>query len=417
MSFEEDVPESMQGCIMAFEGIDGAQMIINGPTGCKYPPAANSEECFLRTKSYDPYKYMRKYYFSQPRAPCTYMDSDDLILGTDDKLKDLGNLILEDRPDLLGIVNSPGAALIGSKLDVIKSENIPIIGMENPGYSETYEDGFQKTLISVLEKICGNRKERKSTVNIIGISIRELTWRDDVDELRRILSKCGIEVISFIGAGCTVRELKDSVNAEYNIMLHRNLGDRLCQWYSDVHSVPFIDAGLPLGFDATESWIKSICKIMGKDPSAVLKELRVARGRTANEIRHINTYTEIPAGYTFSIAASGPLTYHIMKVLYEYLGMIPVAVEAHDRSYDKEITGFLSEKDLEVSDDVFNTEADIFLGNAPLASNLLFRNVACKTVNIESPRMARAAIRRRPLLGIEGAKELIDDVMNAVDSI
>jgi len=407
----------MQGCIMAFEGIDGAQVIVNGPTGCKYPPAANSEEFFLRSGTYDPYRYMSRYYFSQPRVPCTYMDPDDLILGTDDKLRELGGIILKDGPDLLGIINSPGAALIGSKLDIIKDDGIPVIGMENPGYSESFDEGFQDTFLAVLDRICGRREVRKGTVNIIGLSIRELSWRDDITELRRMLSMCGIEVISFIGAGCTVQELKDSVNAEYNILLHRNLGDRICGWYSDRYSMPFIDAGLPIGFDACESWICGICGKMDKDPQKVLAEIKLERGRAANEIRHINMYSDIPGGYTFSVTASGPLTYHITKLLYGYLGMIPVALDPRDDSYESEIRGFVDDMDLEISDDVFGTPADIFLGNAPLASDLMFRDIAGRTVNIESPRMARASIRKRPLLGIEGTKEILDDVMNAVDSI
>ena len=417
MSFEEDVPESMFGSIIAFEGIVGAQTVINGPTGCKYPPAAKSEDLFLRTASYDPYKYMDRFFFSQPRVPCTYMDSDDLILGTDSKLKELAQIILDDRPDIVGMVNSPGAALIGSKLDVVDGRDIPIVTVENPGYSRTFDDGFKDTFVSILEKMCKKKDTRKGTVNIIGLSINELSWRDDIDELRSILSDCGIEVISFIGAGCTVDQIKDSASAELNVILHRNLGDRIAEWYRDVLSIPFIDPGLPIGFDAVEGWIQGICDRLGADPSMALDKVYAARRRTANEIKHINNYTRVPSGYTFSISANGPLTYHIAKMLYEYLGMLPVAIEAKDGSYNMEISGFLNDTGLAVSDDVFDTEADMFLGSATLSSDLLFRGKVQGAVNIESPKMARASIRRRPLLGIEGTMNIIDEVMNIADRI
>ena len=416
MSYDEDVPESMFGSIAAFEGIADAQTIINGPTGCKYPPAAKSEDLFLRS-SYDPYEYMDRFYFSQPRVPCTYMDSDDLILGTDEKLKEISNRILEQKVGLLGLINSPGAALIGSKLDVVDNKGIPVVSMEGPGYSESFDDGFKNTIIAVLEKVCTRKEKKRMTVNVIGLSINEVSWKDDIDEIRSLLSDCGITVIAFIGAGCTVEEIRKSPSAELNIVLHRNLGDRIAEWYEDRFSIPYIDAGLPLGFDAIDNWIDSICNRMKADKTAASKRILEARRWTANEIDHINKYTRIPAGYTFSICANGPLTYHITKMLYEYLGMLPVAVKANDSSYDDEILGLLTDIGSDVTDDVFDTEADIFLGSANLASDLLFRDMVGGAVNIETPRMSRVYIKKRPLLGIEGTKVIIDEVMNSISSI
>ena len=416
MPFEEDVPESMLGCILAFESIDGAHTIVNGPTGCKYPPAAQSEELFLRDAQ-NPFRFMDRYYFGQPRVPCTYMDSDDLILGTDDKLRELGEKVLSGDPDMVGIVNSPGAALIGSKLDVLDGKGIPIVTMENPGYSRTFGDGYQDTMIAVLEKICRKKERVKGTVNVIGMSIRDLSWRDDIDEIGSMLSDCGIKVNAFIGAGCTVKEIEDSASAEYNILLHRNLGSRIADWYHDVLSIPTLDFGLPLGFDAIEGWVKGICDVMGKDPSKVLEKLAMARRRTANEIKHINHYTQLPSGYTFSISSEGPLAYHLMDSLYNYLGMMPVALDVQDDSYDMEISHFIGSNDLEISDDVFNTGADIFFGSATLSADLLFRGVVEKAVNIMAPRMNRASIKRRPLLGIDGTMDIIDEVVNSADRI
>ena len=88
-----------------------------------------------------------------------------------------------------------------------------------------------------------------------------------------------------------------------------------------------------------------------------------------------------------------------------------------DDSYDMEISHFIGSNDLEISDDVFNTGADIFFGSATLSADLLFRGVVEKAVNIMAPRMNRASIKRRPLLGIDGTMDIIDEVVNSADRI
>ena len=113
-------PDSFSGLIFGFEGMQNTVVALNGPTGCKFYHSSVSDDQGLRQKEFDPLNYPLLYYFGQPRVPCTYLDKRDYIYGSRMKLEELLNFIKKESPaDLLIVVNSPGAALIGDNLSQI----------------------------------------------------------------------------------------------------------------------------------------------------------------------------------------------------------------------------------------------------------------------------------------------------------
>lgn len=418
MSYDQDVPESLFGALMAIEGVTNSMTLLNGPTGCKYCPSARSEDYFDRGEVYNPYVFFKEFFFSQPRIPCTYLDGNDLIMGTNDKLSKLISVAESSKPELIGIVNSPGASLIGSILDLKQNEDIPIVTCESPGYSDSFEKGFEDTVIKILDTVVGKRKTmRRMTVNLIGISIRELNWKDSVLELTKLLNACGIEVITVAGAGWSIEEMRESVNAAANVIIFENLGTRIAKWYSDRCYIPTVNppCGVPLGFDQTESWIRIVCGSLRCDPTPALMMISSARRRVASEINRFNNRTGLPAGCTFSISGSGPLVYSVIITLHSYLGMIPVAIETTDDSADEKIQTYLAFNEIEVTDDVFNTPADIYLGSGTMIASLMLRNVIGNGVNIESPASKTVNISYEPIFGVYGTMNLIDRVLNSLE--
>ena len=93
MSYELERPDALLGTMIALEGIRDAMTIIHGPTGCKMYPADLTERLFIdRTgeiETRNPFLRTEKYFFYQPRLPCTLLDGNRLILGSSERLKDL----------------------------------------------------------------------------------------------------------------------------------------------------------------------------------------------------------------------------------------------------------------------------------------------------------------------------------------
>jgi len=418
MSSEYDMPEGILGVSLAFEGIRDSVTIINGPTGCKSYPSWFSEhsypcrdkECYTN----EPFKYYKKFFFTQPRIPCTYMDSDDYIMGAGEKLDEVFEEAAALRPNLIGLINSPGASLIGETLK-LSSEKGLVVRVESPPPSVPLGIGFQDTMIRILETISPKKKEKRKGVNLIGISIWDLDWEDSINDLKGLLALCNIKVNAVIGAGCSVSELKSSGKAELNVIVHRGFGSEIAKWYERNLSTPYAESkmGAPIGFDALEDWILTICKKMNKDPSKAMKTIKEQRERAANVLLALYTVHKPIAGHTFSVAAGGSIAYPVMRFLYEYLGILPSAVNTGtDRTFDKEIARFAEEKDIDISEDVFDIPADVMIGSGDNVASAVYRGLIPEGYDIARPGRRIVRLKERPVLGLGGTMRLLDGVMN-----
>ena len=420
MPSDYDRPDGILGVALAFEGISDAATIINGPTGCKSYPAWFSEHSYpCRDKDCytdDHFKYYKKFFFTQPRVPCTYMDSDDYIMGTRGKLDEVFEDVRTLKPSLIGIINSPGASLIGETLS-LKAEEGVVIRIEGPLPSIPLGVGFQDAMIKILEALSPKRHERKKGVNFVGMSIWDLNWEDSINDLKQLLGLCGVTVNTVIGAGCSVSELRESGSAELNVIIHRDFGAEIAKWYERELEVPYVESkfGAPVGFDALEDWILRICEKLDADPSNAMKRIKEQRQRVAHVLLALYTVHKPTVGHTFSVVANGAIVYPVITFLYDYLGLLPVAVNTGtDRSFDKEISQFMEENDLDVSENVFDTPADVMIGDGGSVASAEYRGIVIGGYDVSRPGRVIVGIKERPILGLDGTMLLLDAVMNTV---
>jgi len=420
MSSEYDRPDGIFGALLAFEGISDSATIMNGPTGCKSYPAWFAEHAYpCRDKEPHfgaPFKYYRRFFFTQPRVPCTYLDGDDYIMGTCGKLDEIYEDVMTLKPNLVGIVNSPGASLIGETLS-LKNERGLVVRIESPEPSVPMGTGFQTAMIKILETISPKKQKKRKGVNLIGITTWDLHWKDSIDDLKHILGLCGISVNTVIGAGCSVSELKDSGNAELNVVIYRDFASDIVKWYERELNVPYFESkfGAPIGFDALEDWVLGICEKLNVDPTNAMNRIKEKRQRTADALLSLYTLYKPIMGYTFSITANGAFVYPVMSFLYDYLGMMPSAFNTGtDRTFDNEIGKFLKDNDLDVSDDVLDTPADVMIGDGPSIASAEFRGIVNGGYDVARQGRTIVPIKERPILGLEGTMNLLDAVMNTV---
>ena len=69
---------------------------------------------------------------------------------------------------------------------------------------------------------------------------------------------CGIKVHSVLLADCTVEQIRQLRSAACNVVVHNELGSPLAKHLADRYNMPFVcnEDGAPIGFVATESWIR-----------------------------------------------------------------------------------------------------------------------------------------------------------------
>ena len=184
-------PDSFSGIILALEGVSRTVVLLNGPTGCKFYHSALSDNQSIRQFEFDPLNYPEKWYFGQPRVPCTYLDNSDYIYGSRDKLEEALTFLLDQVPfELLCIVNSPGAALIGDDLKGIAGQIVrdrPVMTIETPGFSSDVCSGYEIAAIELIKQLRPPRSEAviPATVNLLGLSIYHRNYAGDIAELKR----------------------------------------------------------------------------------------------------------------------------------------------------------------------------------------------------------------------------------------
>lgn len=427
MSYDLDQPEGLLGCKLAFEGVGDAVTILNGPTGCKFYPSSVSETTYRNRPAgqytYNPYLFKKRFFFSQPRIPCTHMDGNDYIMGTRGRLSEAVEAVMPLSPGVICVLNSPGASLIGEDLSLTIDPNVPVVKTESPEPSMSMGRGFQNGMLALLnamkDNMCPNQNKKKHEgINLIGISAWHLGWEDSISDLTALLGMCGISVNMTVGVGWTASDIRESCGSRLNVIIHEEYGKDIAEWYHDNFGIPYVNAGCPIGFDALEGWIAAICKALKKEPSNALNEIRKRRTRAANVLSVMASSRRLVRGATFSVSAEGSITYSITRFLYEYLGMVPVAVNTGlDGTWKERIDNFLDETGVVVEDDVFDVPCDIMVSDGHMIASAMQRGIAYGGVAVSRPGMHEIDVLDRPVVGLLGTMRLLDSVLNALERI
>lgn len=420
MSLECERPESFLGAVIAAEGVSDGYCIIHGPTGCKYYPASISENGYLvrdgRPETRNMFRFADRYFFGQPRLPCTYLDMGKFVTGGKERLVDLYHQVETLSPSLITMINSPGASLIGDDISSVDGR-IPTVHIDHAEYSDTCAEGFQTAVLKILEKIEPVRTDECKDVNLVGISILHKNWSDTVKELSDLLGLCGITVNCTVGAGWSAEDIRNSASAKLNVLVYPEYGERIAVYYRDKYGIDYVGDTVPLGFDNIEKWVSDICGRLGKDPSPAFAYVLEARRRAACAISMAESYHMLPKGRTFSLFCDGSTASSVSEFLYSYLGMIPVAVTCPNGEKWKERTmDRIRSRNIPCSDDATNTEADIIITNGSVGASCMVRKIVKGFVEIESPVTKYVCVCPESPIGITGTLSLIDKALNIIAS-
>ena len=428
-------PDGLTGIIFALEGMKNTIVLLNGPMGCRFYHSTTSGYLMQRPLLYLPagengervrvdYNYLNDWFFRQERVPCTYLDGYDYVYSTRDKVREALLFIRENIGfDLLAIVNSPGAALIGDNLLEIARETLGsrrVVMAESPGYSVTFEEGYSEACLALLSQAGVSlwAEEKKKTaqdtgfqeagfgekrplqeeiqdphpvkkVNILGISIWHRYFEGDIQEIKRLLSLCGIKVNAVLCADCSLEELQNMKNADLNIVLDPEMGTEPAKYLKKQTGVPYYSCSLlPIGFSATEKMLQDICTILNTSPKKALEESEKARAFAWNKINGIYQMYGKPKGVTFAVKAGSAL----------------------EKAYGEFLTRYFAMKKTDLYD------AELVFSNANVISELLLSDRTFCGIEIVLPGMGYVDLTVKTHMGIRGALFLIEQVLNGIMS-
>ena len=413
------------GAIYAMEGITDAATILNGPTGCKFYTGEAVHDQFRRNKIHSDMEFAEEFFFQQPRVPCTYLDDYDYVFGASEKLEYVFGRVATKGYNFIGVVNSPGASLIGDDLDrYVKYANldVPTLIVENPDFTKLFEIGWVSTAKKIIDTIDPvDQPAEKKCVNFAGISIWQRHWSGSCDELKKLLALCGIQVQATLVAGSTVEEIKQMRRACANVVIHDELGSELADYLEEKFGQKKIasPAGVPIGFDATRAWLTEIGNALEVDMTPALDEVNRVAKKAAEKIYRFNIKTGLPKASSLGIAADASLAYPLLLWCHDYLGMTPLAVQVPDdnSTFGKKIQKYLEDKNLP---GVWNNDLDpscppnIVLANDAVIMRTMSEDTIPAYFEIEMPAKSVQEFLPRSLLGPTGALWILEGVLNGL---
>ena len=420
-------PDSLSGLTFAFEGMQKTVVLMNGPTGCKFYHSATSDNQALRQEEFDPLNYPELYYFGQPRIPCTYLDKRDYVYGSRDKITEALTFLKENLPfELLVVINSPGAALIGDDLAGIVSElitDVPVVTVETPGYSEHIWDGYGKAcelLINALALPPEKKEKERKTVNILGLSIFHKYYQGDKKELEHILNLCDIDVNTFICCDCSKEEIERMGEADLNIVLHPAYGTKAALLLEEKFGTPYILCqGLPVGYSSMEQLVHRICTILGTSPDRFMVESEKARARSYIYLSRINSLTGLPKGVKFAVHGTASECLGYTGFLVKYLGMHADSVSVlDDKDSDdyRSLEELLKSRNMEMAldKDILSTEAAIVFADGNIIAKLKARHLPFSGIETGLPSLGYVDVIPKTHLGITGGLLMTEEVINGL---
>ena len=421
--FAHHPPDSLTGAILAIEGIRDAAVLLNGPTGCKFYHGAIVEGQLSRESSYDPLQFLDEFYFGQPRVPATYLDGDDYVFGASAKLERILPTVAAKGHGLVAVINSPGAALIGDDLDRFihaAKLDIPCVAIESTGYSGTMDGGFQEAAIRTIETLApAPLRTAARTVNLIGLSIAQKHWEGSVEELRRLLALCHVRIGATLCAGTTVAELRGLRAAQCNVMVHEESGDQLATWCESHLGLKTLRPlqGAPIGFDATEAWVRGVCQALDASPDGALAAIDEDRARAVMHVKRLNSLTGLPKGTTFAVRAPSSIALSLTQWLHDYLGMVPVAIDPihAEPSLLAPLRQMLAERGAaEALGSGDFAEADCLFADGASLAQFQMGSTSQAAIEIALPSQGYIDVVPKCLLGSQGSLHFLEWIMNAL---
>jgi nitrogenase molybdenum-iron protein beta chain len=286
-----------------------------------------------------------------------------------------------------------------------------------------------------------NKAKKRGRVNVFGIvPFMDSFWKGNLSGIRKTLELLGLTVNTFFTASDTIESVRDSSEAELNIVVSDVYGVTVAKTYQSVHGIPYIVSSLPVGPSAAEKLLRETANALNLD--ADIEKIIDEQYREYYQLLEPLTdafydgdhqrYAVIVADANYAVAVS--------RFLFDDLGWIPVYIQFTELLTEQQQKA-LSEK-LVIENAlvkpriIFDTNAsdagkyisamyprrdtDLYvetLSPAFVFGSALERELALKLnaphLSVSFP-VSNRAIIHRGYTGFTGGLTLIEDILSAV---
>ena len=158
---------------------------------------------------------------------------------------------------------------------------IPVIPVELPAYQRKENWGAAETFYQLVRALAAppppgengtlRAAAGRPCCNLLGPTALGFRHRDDVEEVKRLLCRLGVDVHVVAPAGATPGDLARLGEADFNIVLYPEIALQAAQWLQRSFGQPMVKT-VPIGVAATRQFIEEVAAVAEIDAAAVLSE-------------------------------------------------------------------------------------------------------------------------------------------------
>ncbi|QAT50411.1 hydrogenase [Caproiciproducens sp. NJN-50] len=216
---------------------------------------------------------------------CTNTSEQEVVFGGEEKLKALvRNTFKIIKGDLFVILSGCTAGIVGDDVKQVASQfasqGKPIVGVDTSGFRGNNYYGHELVVNEIINQFIGDAvpRRRERLVNVFSVvPNQDPFWRADLEEIKRLLAKLGLEVNILFGDGSNgVSEWEDIPNAQFNLILSPWVCLSTAKLLKEKYGTPYLHYPiLPVGAKATGAFLRTVAEFAGvpkEHAEAVIKE-------------------------------------------------------------------------------------------------------------------------------------------------
>ncbi len=313
-------------------------------------------------------------------------------------------------------------------------KDLPVPFAHTPSFVGSYVNGYDNMMKGILSSITtGKKGEPNGKINIImGFD----TYTGDYHEIKRLLSMMGVDFTLLSDAsaifdspntgqyklypgGTPLEEAMDSINAAATVAL---------QQYSTLKTMDYIRKEWsqkalvlpPIGIKNTDRFFEELSRLTGKP---LPQEIEDERGRAVDAMVDSHPYVH---GKRFALVGDPDQLLGLVSFIME-MGGVPahIVCTMGDKKFSEEMQSLLDSspfgsdakvyagKDMwHLRSLMFTDPVDILIGNS--YAKFLWRDTGTPLVRMGFPLFDRHHLHRYPVIGYQGAINLLSSIVNTV---
>jgi len=299
---------------------------------------------------------------------------------------------------------------------------IPVVALELPAYQRKENWGAAETFYQMVRTLAGpyapapgstpptREAKRRPRCNILGPTALGFRHRDDLQEIRGLLGRLGVDVGVVAPQDATPSDLARLGEADFNVVLYPEVASVAAAWLGRTFGQPATKI-VPIGFRATCDFIREVAELADIDATEVLAQ---ANSRAPWYARSVDsTYLTGKRVFVFGDATHAVAAARIAS---QEMGFEVVGIGTYSREFAREVREAARAHGVEplICDDYLEVEACIAALQPELVLGTQMERHIAKRLGIPCAVISAPVhvqdfpARYSPQMGFEGANVLFD---------